>query len=172
MAQSACPPAQQLARDAVDAVDAALNRPAFLTRINTLFTQQVAAALGDAHAQRDKAERERDHLGRDRTKLLALLATQYPAWWGADPKAPGWKVLTLELPVSPHGQVSFHIAPGDLDLFTAPINAVIAPDGPAWDGHSDQEKSNRLYAVALMHANSRHAGPAAALPPAWTKEKP
>jgi len=168
----AAPPTQQLVRDMVDALDAALNTPVFMRKVNTLFTEQVAVALGDADARTLTARKERDLAYRDRARLLALLATQYPAWWAQDQATPGYQVLILELPVSPAGQVSFHIHERDLDLFTGPIASVVAPRGATYDGHSTREKWGRFYAVACMHANSRHAGPIGTLPPSWTKDAP
>lgn len=77
---------------------------------------------------------------RERHHLVAHLAVIYPSvmMLNADPKEPDWPVLFIDLPT---GQVSWHIAPADMDLFRH------VPVGNAeWDGHDVVEKYNRLDA--------------------------
>lgn len=79
-------------------------------------------------------------LYRERAHLAAHLAALYPSVMvpDADPEAPDWPVLYVLLPT---GQVSWHIAPADLDLFEhVPTGAAI------WDGHDTTEKYRRLDA--------------------------
>ncbi len=79
-------------------------------------------------------------LYRERHHLIAHLAASYPSVMvlNADPGEPDWPVLYLSLPT---GQVSWHIAPADMDLFRH------VPIGTAtWDGHDVIEKYNRLDA--------------------------
>lgn len=83
---------------------------------------------------------------RGRAHLEAHLAADYPSVLveGADPEAPDWPVLFVELPT---GQVSWHVNPADLDLF-GHVRRTIAgmPDAPVWDGHTTDEKHARLDA--------------------------
>ena len=77
-------------------------------------------------------------LYRERHHLVSHLAAIYPAVMvmNADPDAPDWPVIYLTLPT---GQVSWHIAPRDMDLFRH------VPVGSAeWDGHDVVEKYGRL----------------------------
>jgi hypothetical protein len=75
---------------------------------------------------------------RERARLIAHLAAVYPSVLvhGADAAEPEWPVLFVTLPT---GQASWHISPGDLDLFAH----VRVGDG-VWDGHSTEEKYRRL----------------------------
>lgn len=74
---------------------------------------------------------------RERARLVAHLAALYPATVGTDPAAPEWPVVYVTLP---EGQVSWHVAARDMDLFSH------VPAGPAdsWDGHDTDEKYGRL----------------------------
>ncbi len=83
---------------------------------------------------------ELDDLYRERAHLIAHLAAFYPAVLVpvADPNETGWPVLYLQLPT---GQVSWHIAPGDLDLFSH-----VLIGHATWDGHDNDEKYRRLDA--------------------------
>jgi hypothetical protein len=85
-------------------------------------------------ADLDSAYRERAHL------LAYLAATQESCLSLSDPAAPDWPVLTVETPA---GQMCWHIAPRDLDLFGHVPNEV-KWRVPAWDGHSTAEKYERL----------------------------
>ena len=83
--------------------------------------------------QLDAAYRERAH-------LVALLAALYPAHIGyTDPAAIDWLVVTIETPT---GQMSWHIAERDRDLFEH-VRLVPAVHN-VWDGHSTEEKYARL----------------------------
>lgn len=75
---------------------------------------------------------------RERHHVIAHLAAIYPAVMvlNADADEPDWPVLYLTLPT---GQVSWHIAPADMDLFRH------VPIGQAkWDGHDVIQKYERL----------------------------
>lgn len=81
---------------------------------------------------------ETDVVYRERHHVIAHLAAIYPAVMvlNADQDEPDWPVLFLELPT---GQVSWHIAPADMDLFRhVPIGTT------QWDGHDVAEKYRRL----------------------------
>ena len=79
-----------------------------------------------------------DVLYRERHHLIAHVAALYPSVMvlNADPAEPDWPVLYITLPT---GQVSWHIAPADMDLFRhVPVGAA------RWDGHDVTEKYRRL----------------------------
>ena len=78
-------------------------------------------------------------LYRERHHLIAHLAASYPAVMvlNADAEEPDWPVLYVSLPT---GQVSWHIAPADMDLFR---HVPLVDDG-LWDGHDVVEKYRRL----------------------------
>lgn len=96
-----------------------------------------------AQEQRDRAEQaeaERDGAYRERAHLAAYLAALHPSHIGyTDPNAPDWPVLIIETPA---GQMSWHIAERDLDLFAhvRPTDRVCR----GWDGHTTDEKYERL----------------------------
>lgn len=80
--------------------------------------------------------RERAHL----LALLAAVAGRSNAWIAySDPAEPDWPVLTI---VDETGQMCWHLAPSDLDLFDVRHVQLASP--PAWDGHSTEEKYERL----------------------------
>lgn len=87
---------------------------------------------------------------RERAALLALVASYYPSWWETDPNAPAFPVLMVDTPT---GQMSWHINKTDLDLFPH-VNTY---GGKAWDGHSTDEKYQRLR--ALVERNVQGHGP-------------
>ena len=111
-------------------------------------------------ARRDRlavVETEPDKAYRDRSELLAVLAASMPAQlvFGADPNAPGWPVLFIDLP---SGQASWHINPKDADLFPFGIwRKADADDAMVWDGHDNREKSWRLRAFAESLRTAREA---------------
>jgi hypothetical protein len=85
------------------------------------------------------AQAELRNVYRERAHLVAYLAAVHPSSIShSDPATPEWPVVTVE---TEHGQMSWHIAPDDVDLFD-PID----PETPAfpWDGHSTDEKYQRL----------------------------
>lgn len=80
-----------------------------------------------------------DSVYRERARLVAHLATIYPSTIGyTDPSEPDWAVVYVN---GPEGQMGWHVAPDDIDLF----GHVQSDDGAVWDGHTTDEKYNRLY---------------------------
>ncbi len=51
---------------------------------------------------------------------------------------------------TPQGQLSWHLAPTDLDLFGHV--PVVEPDQVVWDGHDTPEKYRRLAALVTQRA--------------------
>lgn len=81
-----------------------------------------------------------DSVYRERAHLVALLTRLYPAHIGyTDSEEPDYAVVMLETPA---GQLSWHIAPDDMDLF----QHVPETDDSwrPWDGHTTEEKYERL----------------------------
>ncbi|TMR11043.1 helix-turn-helix transcriptional regulator [Nonomuraea turkmeniaca] len=77
---------------------------------------------------------------RERAYLVAHLAAQYfSAIAYNDPNEPEWPVIYIETPA---GQLSWHLSPDDLDLFEHVIR--VTPESITWDGHSTEEKYQRL----------------------------
>lgn len=92
---------------------------------------------------------------RERAHLIAHLATQFPAVLAYDdPNEPDWPVIYI---TTPHGQLSWHIAPDDLDLF----GHVKWTGGgtPLWDGHTTAEKYERLHRFVTDRAELDAATP-------------
>jgi len=88
-----------------------------------------------------------DTVYRERAHLVAHLAAIYPSHIGPnDPSEPDWAVLTLETPT---GQMSWHISPEDVDLFS---HVPTTTDERAWDGHTTDEKYERLRRLTTQRA--------------------
>ncbi|MEU5442778.1 MULTISPECIES: WDGH domain-containing protein [Streptomyces] len=80
-----------------------------------------------------------DPVYRERAHLVAHLAAAYPSSIGyADPSEPEWAVVVVNLPT---GQVTWHVAPSDMDLFEH-----VHRGAEGWDGHTTEEKYARLDA--------------------------
>jgi hypothetical protein len=96
----------------------------------------------------------------ERARLVALLAASYPSALvhGADPRAPGWPVVYVELPT---GQCSWHIAPGDIGLF----DHVPTVPNHIWDGHDGAERDRRVSACTgqLVRQREKQAAMATSL---------
>jgi len=82
---------------------------------------------------------------RERARLVAFLASLFPSVLAyADPDEPDWAVVYIS---SPAGQLSWHIAPDDVELF-AHVPKVTPDDKRAeWDGHDTPTKYERLAAL-------------------------
>lgn len=81
-----------------------------------------------------------DSVYRERAHLVAHLAAAHRSSIGYhDPTEPDWAVVIIDLPT---GQLSWHVAPDDMDLFEHVQRSEIN----TWDGHSTEEKYARLDA--------------------------
>lgn len=84
---------------------------------------------------------------RERAHLLAYLASLNASGLvhGADPDAPEWPVLFVE---TARGQMSWHIAPADVELFghVSQYDDKTRSWLTTWDGHTTEEKYARLAA--------------------------
>lgn len=102
---------------------------------------------GDRWKQRAiEAEAERESVYRERAHLVAYLAALHPSHIGhTDPDAPDWSVVIVE---APGGQLSWHIAERDTDLFEHVCTTDRLCRG--WDGHTTEEKYERLRALTTV----------------------
>lgn len=78
-----------------------------------------------------------DSVYRERAHLLAHLAAVYDAHFETDDQELDWPVLHIDFPT---GQCCWHINVDDLDLFTH----VLVRGGNTWDGHTTEEKYQRV----------------------------
>lgn len=75
---------------------------------------------------------------RERAFLTSYLSKQFPSRLSySDPNEPDWAVLYV---YTPEGQLSWHISPDDMDLF----EHLAIVSGVEWDGHTTEEKYERL----------------------------
>lgn len=80
---------------------------------------------------------------RERAFLVAHLASIYPSYiCYDDPEEPEWPVIYIE---TPEGQMSWHLSGDDLDLF----DHAWGKRPMSWDGHTTEEKYERLRALTL-----------------------
>lgn len=76
----------------------------------------------------------------ERAALVAFLAKIYPSVLAYnDPNEPDWPVLYVN---TPEGQLSWHVHEDDMHLFNG-ID-IVRDDPPTWDGHTTEEKYERL----------------------------
>lgn len=85
---------------------------------------------------------------RERAALVAFLAKLYPSVFAYnDPDEPEWAVIYVD---TPEGQLTWHVAKEDMDLFPTTIN--LDPEfAPMWDGHSTATKYARLRRLDPVH---------------------
>lgn len=94
----------------------------------------------------------------ERSNLVALLAQLYPSYWDySDPECPDWPVVYIDLPT---GQASWHIHPDDWWIFA---NAQRRHDAQ-WDGHSTDEKYQRVRNLILAIETGEQSRAGAAIP--------
>jgi hypothetical protein len=113
--------------------------------------RKTATTITDADL--DELYNALDGAYRERAHLVAHLAALYPAHIGhTDPNAPDWPVLIIETPA---GQMSWHFAERDLDLVghVQPTEA----EHRGWDGHSTEEKYERLRALTVAPRTAEDA---------------
>lgn len=88
-------------------------------------------------------------LYRERAHLVAHLAAIYPSMM-VPATDEDWAIVYIDLPAN---QVSWHIAPADLDLFTHVDSYAPLPGQAIWDGHTTEEKYNRLEFATAAEAD-------------------
>ncbi|MBO3751564.1 hypothetical protein J5X84_36290 [Streptosporangiaceae bacterium NEAU-GS5] len=105
---------------------------------------QISRELGEAQDRANAAEDTVRGAYRERSHLIAFLAALYPAVITySDPANPTWPVIYL---TTPEGQLSWHLAATDLDLY--PGITIVDPGTVTWDGHTTEEKYARLARLA------------------------
>ena len=93
-------------------------------------------------ADRAVPEPDADAIYRERNQVVAALSKCFYSWIGTvDDAEPGWtKAVYIDLP---SGQVSWHIPDHEIpDLF-----GHLQESGEPWDGHTTEEKYERLAAL-------------------------
>lgn len=92
---------------------------------------------------------------RERARLIALVAAVYPSEIAySDPNEPDYPVIIIE---TPSGQLSWHLAEADLDLFPHVLQHDRDCEGAhlKWDGHSTEVKYLRLASLTKDAYNLR-----------------
>jgi hypothetical protein len=99
------------------------------------------------------AEIERDTAYRERAQLLAWLAVLYPSVIAPAPDIdePDWQVLYL---TAGGKQMSWHIAPRDVDLFMHVKHVAVDDSRAQWDGHTTEEKYWRIRSLTFGEMNA------------------
>lgn len=99
-----------------------------------------------------RAESERDGAYRERAQLLAWLAALHPAVRAPAPDVdePGWQILYLRPAAG--GQMSWHIAPRDLELFEHVEQVPVDDERAQWDGHTTEAKYQRIAELTTFLA--------------------
>jgi hypothetical protein len=120
---------------------AELGPPAPLDRADLVHALEATqSALIDSTARGQAVYRERNQLVAALARCARAL--NYPAWLGLHPAEdatwdPAWRNIVFI--TIPGGQLSWHVHDDELPLFSFLDRA-----GPAWDGHSTDEKYARL----------------------------
>ncbi len=118
-----------------------------------------ACRIDRTEAERDDAAAQLDNTYRERARLLALLAALLPGSVTApaeDLDEPGWQILYLY--IGGH-QASWHIHPRDTDLFEHVEHVNPGHPRAAWDGHSTEEKYERIrHHTAALSRNTIETG--------------
>lgn len=94
---------------------------------------------------------EKDKAYRERNRLVAALTRHYrPAYYYMPLGENDWPIVYIETPA---GQLSWHIPSTEaVELGIADLPTI--PEGYVWDGHTDEEKYERLARLSLV--DSRH----------------
>ncbi len=112
---------------------------------NNDTAKHLCAIAGDAI---ERLQADKDVAYRERNQVVAALASFFPAGI-ARTDVPGWDpewhgCVYIDLP---SGQVSWHYHDSEAHLF-----AHLPPYARAWDGHSTDEKYERLAAFCFHNA--------------------
>ncbi len=119
----------------------------FQQLLNTVVsdvTEQLAPSIAELHQQKDQAYKERDMVLALAASAIDALAPQgvVKAWLGRHQEDdPNWEddwrnVVFIQLPT---GQLSWHIHDSELPWF-----AGLSRDSRPWDGHTTEQKYQRL----------------------------
>jgi hypothetical protein len=86
---------------------------------------------------------------RERARLVAYLAARYPSFVVTNPDDGEWPIIYI---TTPQGQLSWHLARADLDLFSHVRSEPWEVEWAAWDGHTTEEKYRRLAELTRREA--------------------
>lgn len=113
-------------------------------------TRQLREKLAAHQALIEELRESKDSAYNERDRLVALLASLFPSWLTRHPDddeawEDDWRwIVGIELPA---GQATWHIHDSELPLF-----AHVERRDVAWDGHSTEEKYERVSRAALQRA--------------------
>lgn len=109
------------------------------TMIDT--SREARELAGRAHSNAETAIANLDAAYAERNQLVAALARHYrPAYCYLPPGENDWPIVYIETPA---GQLSWHIPPVEAVLLGI-ADLPTTPEGYKWDGHSTEEKYERL----------------------------
>lgn len=148
-------PVADRAESAEAALASALARAADAEYAVDVSTDAVRIALtraeqAEANVEAMRNDSSKNKAYREVAEMASALAHLYQSWVLIDPQEPDWPVLYAALP---SGQVSWHFSPDDLDLI-----ADIPRGGEPWDGHTREQRSERLAALRPSEAEARVQG--------------
>jgi len=108
--------------------------------------QDRISQLSDEHWHCPKVVQQKDSAYRERDSLVWLLAKIFPAWLGKHPEEDknwdaDWRTIVfIQLPT---GQATWHVHDSEAGWFESHLNY----GGEPWDGHSTEEKYERVNRV-------------------------
>lgn len=111
--------------------------------------RRVEKELWYLRIERDRLKKEKDGAYSERNKLVAALSKLFPASLERHPdEDKAWEddwrwIVFVDLPT---GQVSWHIHDSELSNF----DHLERHRGRSWDGHSTEEKYERLERIAAL----------------------
>ena len=109
---------------------------------------ELADELSEARTALAAAREAKDGAYDERNRLVALLASVYPSVLARHPEEDAeweddWRwIVFITLPT---GQATWHLHDSQLELF----DHVARSDNPGWDGHTTEEKYERVARAAL-----------------------
>lgn len=115
----------------------------------------VVEDVADVREAMLRAEQERDGAYRERAQLVAWLAAMHEAVIAPAPDVdePGWQIVYL---YAGGWQMSWHIHPDDAHLFLRVEQVPAEHPRAQWDGHSTEQKYNRIRNhTRVLHINER-----------------
>jgi hypothetical protein len=149
-----------------DQLDALYRRAEIADEVTAQTKTLLARRTETLRTRAERAEAERDGAYRERAHLLAWLAALHPRNAVLAPSLDiddedGWHLLFLTVAGR---QMSWHIAPRDVELFTHVERVEFADPRAAWDGHTTDEKYERIRTLPFgeMRDAVRTPGPAEA----------
>lgn len=113
-----------------------------LDEIRTILGMAAVGLGGTAEPLAEPAPTDETGVYRERAHLVAFLARLYPAHWSAPDLNDPYGDFAIVCIHTPAGQATWHIAPGDAELFPE-----MEVQHGHWDGHTTEEKYARLATI-------------------------